>query len=424
MKKILWFSDIGRSTGFSRVSENLLSRLQNYFQITCLAPPKHLLKIPSNLKDVSFEHVGESFDLGSGEHYDPRSLLGVEARPALMKRLQYAALQLVNLAFTIQPDFLVILIGNSEISFFLDTIHQIRRHFKPSLKVIAYAPIDHGLNEQERRMVAHLKKADIIYTMNDQARESIEKLLDLNPSTIKTVPHGVNCETFFPNDIVDSRRILKGKGILPPYVEDSATIFLNNNRAGPRKRLVVTVDSFLLLWRKMRHREKLYLWINSNFSVSQTDLAYIGAKMKKYSTENPIILTFANHSQEDLNLIYNSCQIGVNTSWGEAWGLCAFEHAACGRPQILPDYLGCRYFKDVFRLLKVSEQVTLTDSGDAVTVGMVDKIQVSAMMEWHLRNKSESIAQGLKALELCRSLTWDHAANLFRESLTESPCQA
>ncbi len=39
---------------------------------------------------------------------------------------------------------------------------------------------------------------------------------------------------------------------------------------------------------------------------------------------------------ETLNLIYNACDVGVNTSIGEGWGLVAFEHGATGACQVLP----------------------------------------------------------------------------------------
>jgi hypothetical protein len=38
----------------------------------------------------------------------------------------------------------------------------------------------------------------------------------------------------------------------------------------------------------------------------------------------------------DLDILYRSCEIGLNTASGEAWGLTAFEHAAHGGAQILP----------------------------------------------------------------------------------------
>ena len=47
-------------------------------------------------------------------------------------------------------------------------------------------------------------------------------------------------------------------------------------------------------------------------------------------------------SDERLTAIYNACDVGVNTSMGEGWGLIAFEHAATGAPQIVPRHSACQ----------------------------------------------------------------------------------
>ena len=39
---------------------------------------------------------------------------------------------------------------------------------------------------------------------------------------------------------------------------------------------------------------------------------------------------------EKLNQIYNACDLGINTSMGEGWGLTAHEMAAAGKPQLGP----------------------------------------------------------------------------------------
>jgi D-inositol-3-phosphate glycosyltransferase len=48
-----------------------------------------------------------------------------------------------------------------------------------------------------------------------------------------------------------------------------------------------------------------------------------------------------NIDDEQLNRIYNTCDVGINTSTGEGWGLVALEHAATGRPQLLPAHSAC-----------------------------------------------------------------------------------
>ena len=59
-----------------------------------------------------------------------------------------------------------------------------------------------------------------------------------------------------------------------------------------------------------------------------------------------LVLTGAGNDHPNLptsklNLIYNACDVGVNTSTGEGWGLISFEHAATGAPQIVPRHSAC-----------------------------------------------------------------------------------
>ena len=56
---------------------------------------------------------------------------------------------------------------------------------------------------------------------------------------------------------------------------------------------------------------------------------------------NPIIGGKSEVSVENLNLLYNACDVGVNTAMGEGWGLVSFEHAATGAPQIIPRHSAC-----------------------------------------------------------------------------------
>lgn len=44
---------------------------------------------------------------------------------------------------------------------------------------------------------------------------------------------------------------------------------------------------------------------------------------------------------ERLNLLYNACDVGLNTAMGEGWGLVSMEHAATGAPQVVPDHTAC-----------------------------------------------------------------------------------
>ena len=44
---------------------------------------------------------------------------------------------------------------------------------------------------------------------------------------------------------------------------------------------------------------------------------------------------------DELNLLYNACDVGINTAMGEGWGLVSCEHGAAGAAQIVPDHTAC-----------------------------------------------------------------------------------
>ena len=49
-------------------------------------------------------------------------------------------------------------------------------------------------------------------------------------------------------------------------------------------------------------------------------------------------------TDKDINIMYNIGDIGINTCDGEGFGLCNFEQAGIGKPQIVPKIGGFRDF--------------------------------------------------------------------------------
>ena len=72
----------------------------------------------------------------------------------------------------------------------------------------------------------------------------------------------------------------------------------------------------------------------------------IGSAITKYGIKNRVICNpFGDVveavSDRELNQLYQSCDLGLNTSSGEGWGLISFEHAATGAAQIEPNHSAC-----------------------------------------------------------------------------------
>ena len=60
-----------------------------------------------------------------------------------------------------------------------------------------------------------------------------------------------------------------------------------------------------------------------------------------------------------LNIVYNACDVGVNTSMGEGWGLTAIEHAVTGAVQVVPRHSSCEeLFSDCGLLMETITNYT------------------------------------------------------------------
>jgi glycosyltransferase involved in cell wall biosynthesis len=104
-----------------------------------------------------------------------------------------------------------------------------------------------------------------------------------------------------------------------------------------------------------RHPERanhLKLFLNGlEENSSYPNLKIIELECKKLGLDYSFV---SNHlilinkfiiSDFELNLLYNACNVGVNSCMGEGFGLCNLEHASVGKPQIMTFTGG---LKDIF----------------------------------------------------------------------------
>ena len=160
------------------------------------------------------------------------------------------------------------------------------------------------------------------------------------------IPLGVDTDTFRP---VGSRSEGEGRrearrALFPkvPELLDSFVV-LNANRPWARKRIDLTVEGFAMFSRGKPAGVKLYLHhtLTSDFERRSTQKL-----LKRFQVEDRVILGGTAHEEpavsgEQLNLLYNACDVGLNTAMAEGWGLVSFEHAATGAAQIVPGYGTC-----------------------------------------------------------------------------------
>jgi glycosyltransferase involved in cell wall biosynthesis len=152
-------------------------------------------------------------------------------------------------------------------------------------------------------------------------------------------------------------------------------IVLNCNRNSYRKGLDLTVEAFLRFLKMNDCDPKIKIFLNCSFQEKngydihnlfkveclQLNLDY--EKVMNQHVYKPLKIL----SEEMMHLLYEACDIGINTCLGEGFGLCNIEHGAKGKPQIVSNVGG---LKDNFEKIKT-------------VVEPVAEIYIPTIMDFH-----------------------------------------
>jgi len=117
-----------------------------------------------------------------------------------------------------------------------------------------------------------------------------------------------------------------------------------------------------------------------------------------------------------LNYIYNACNVGINTSLGEGWGLPNWEHSACGKVQIVPKHSAQAELYKNGRgiLLPIDRWLTHIDKINTEG-GLVHEDEVAKAMQWAYEHpdKCEKMAQKMTKFMSQEKFDWADIANKF-----------
>ena len=166
------------------------------------------------------------------------------------------------------------------------------------------------------------------YLINDRGFDS---------NVVDVLPHGVDFDTFVD---VPQNEAKKKLGLKP---EDFLVV--NMNRNAGRKNWTATISSFLQLVKRQNMNSSIKLYCGCELKYEdgydlikivelecirlKMDVDYVFANNLLFSTR-PFILT-----DEEVNNIYNAADVGINTTYGEGFGLTTIEHLYFNRPQVV-----------------------------------------------------------------------------------------
>ncbi len=233
---------------------------------------------------------------------------------------------------------------------------RILRQFRERTKFVTYTPFDGTLEDPS--YLRFFEKNDSFVTYTKFGRRETEKgLKELRLAgkisdfpSIATIPHGVDRQRFFPKygkpdeaNWTAGRKTAKRKVFGPELAATDSFIVLNANRPTPRKRMDLTIEGFTRFAGGKPKNVKLCL---HHALLMPEEKKEIEALVNKWKINDRLIWSTVNHPEEhfsdaQLNELYNACDVGINTSQGEGWGMIAFEHAATGAAQIVPSHSAC-----------------------------------------------------------------------------------
>jgi len=387
-KKLLWIGDCVIPSGFGRVSESILTRIHSKYDTTVMG-----INYFGQKHEFPFKIFAASTKGGAS---DPYGFNYVE--------------ELYN---AIKPD---IIVAFNDV-WIINMYWQKLKAYKESdeFKWINYFPVDGG--GWFEPVVKWMEETDLSVTYTNYAKNVI--LEAGYEGKIETLEHGVDTQTFFPMDKKQCRGII-GK------MQDDDFIVFNGNRNQPRKRIDLTIMAFAR-FAVDKPDAKLYLHMGVK-DCGWDIVPLFNTEMKKngLDPQGRLYLSGLEMTPEKnaitpevLNIIYNSVDVGVNTSEGEGWGLVPFEHAATGCPQVVPNYAAsAELFKNAGSLVDIAFMGKDVNYGIDRAYVSVEGIVEELNKLYNDKKHYESCSKKCMALTQRPEYKWDNIAKKMNKYIS------
>lgn len=305
IKLFIWGDGV-TPTGFSTVLHSIFERF------------------PQNNYDI--HHLGINY---WGDPHD----INYKVYPAMTGGDIYGFNRMRALLSSIQPNVIFLLNDVWVIDQALEIIKKTYTDLKLDLpKIIVYFPVDAEEYDRNWFRNFNIVTKTVVYTQfaYKVVKNCVPEL------EIEIIPHGVDT-TVYKNLGIEKYDLRKQLYPETPDVWDSF-IVLSAARNQPRKRLDIAMQGFKLFAEDKPQNIKYYH--HGGLKDAGWDVLKLAVR---YGIDQRLILTNLEPGvqkipKNKLNLIYNVCDVGINTSFGEGWCLPCMEHAVTGAPQVVPNH--------------------------------------------------------------------------------------
>lgn len=342
----------------------------------------------------------------------------------------FAAFQAKRLIEEISPDLLFVLHDVWLFEHYL----KILGPYRDRLKIIAFIPLDGDITDEE--IVAPLEAADRVVVYTQWARKQFEsafkRLKDKHSERlfprVAVIPHGVDVKRFHPlPQLLESSFAATGRARARQMVFGDMDgdggepfVVLNASRPDIRKRIDLTIAGFAKFALDKPANVRLCL---HHAIMGPKEREMIDSLAHQFGIEdrlhlNPLGDTLLD--DEQLNLLYNACDIGLSTSMGEGWGLVNFEHGGAGAAQVVPAHSACaELWRERGELIPVARSYVPKFS--VLELGEVSAEGVANTLEKLYRDPQRLQALASQAYKFAQdeAYSWDAAAERFHDLFVE-----
>lgn len=273
-------------------------------------------------------------------------------------------------------------------------------------KIVAYYPTDAGPIKKSWMDLLNGLDAQVCYS---HYAESV--VLQSNggkrPKNLYQIYHGVDTRTFYPINQQVARASLG--------IPNDKFVIGMVARNQYRKRFDILAKAFAE-FSKDKPEAMLYFHtakIDVGYDIEEL-VAQLGLKGRVYTTED--VRPDRGVSNEELNMIYNSWDVGALISLGDGFGLPVAESMATGCPQLVSDHSCLKELVEGHGGLTAKTAAWLLNSNGINTWGGVTDVDdLRDKMEILYKNKDMRIKfaeQGYMFIKQ-EKFTWDYAAKQF-----------
>ena len=311
------------------------------------------------------------------------------------KSLGFGFTEILDFIKINKPDVIIIYNDMVVVSNFLNQLKTVQDR---KFKIIVY--MDQVYLCQKKEAIQLLNEnADFVLTFTPFWEMNAKRIGVKLPTDF--VRHGFNPEIYYP--------VPKKLARMNFNLSKDDFIVLNLNRNQPRKRWDLTIMAWaIFVSRHLEDPVKLLIgtavqgaW--NLIEIYEKELGYLNITLEQgmkhlIMLDNPQQLT-----DEDINILYNACDVGINTCDGSGFELTSFQHAAVGKGQIAPNIGGCKDYILKDHALVIEPKFNLyIDSGRDGVGGkseICDHVDFADAIEYYYANPDLAEEHGKKSRE-------------------------